>query len=218
MLLCGVISFTASRTGSNDFDAASFSHPIDHPDFISEFDRSSVFVIETTRDEQEDVDVVVKGILRDLEGGLRPEDIAVVCLDGTGILRRVHDQLQTLGIRTLPLTDGNRDGFRQEGHVTLSSVRRAKGNEAYKVYATNLHLADASEVRDLDQELVARNQVFVALTRTKLWCVAIGRDVPLMQELKAAADQRGTLAFRAFNQASLRRAVGDTEGRQMDLI
>lgn len=193
-------------------------HPIDDPEFDSSIAHASVFVVRITKNESEDVDLVVGGIQKDLESGLRPEDIAVVCLDKASILTRIHDQLSTLGIAALPLNDANKDGFRKSGHVTLSSVRRAKGNEAYKVYALNLHLADSSEVGDQEREIVARNQVFVALTRTKLWCVAVGRDVPLMHELRQAAEQRGSIRFKAFNQVSLRRSLGDTESRQIGLI
>jgi superfamily I DNA and RNA helicase len=130
----------------------------------------------------------------------------------------IRDRLRTYGINVLQLTDENKDVFRQPGCVTLSGIRRAKGNEAYKVYAVNLHLDRSKGTGAVDTELVRRNQAFVALTRSKLWCVAVGREGPLMTELVAAKRQSGVLRFPAFNQTSLRRSMADSEAVQMALL
>jgi superfamily I DNA and RNA helicase len=193
-------------------------HPIDRPDFEPAIDYSNVLTVRATESEAEDVNIVIGGIQRDLESGLRPEDIAVVCLDPvSSLLKKVADQLQVLGIKVLSLNDENKDQFREEGCVTLSSIRRAKGNDAYKVYALNLHMADSSQIKDFEKEMVARNQIFVALTRAKMWCVAVGRNGAVMQELSTAVNQRGTLRFPAFNQASLKRSMVDQDAQQLEM-
>jgi len=193
-------------------------HPVDHPGFEVALDRSAILTAHVSQSQAEDVAFVGRSIQRDLESGLKPEDIAVVSLDPVYVLKAVEDELLRLGIKSLALTDTNKDQFRQEGRVTLSSIRRAKGNEAYKVYAVNLHKAGATEVGSHEQEMVCRNQVFVALTRTKLWCVAVGRPGPIMNELVAAAAQGGVLRFPAFNQASLKRSMSDGDAHQLELL
>lgn len=198
--------------------AATSGHPIDDEGFHLLLDRASVLSVHTTKSELQDAELVVASIQRDLESGLRPEDIAVVCLDpSTAMLADIQDRLATRGIQSLALNGANKDRFRQEGCVTLSSIRRAKGNEAYKVYALNLHVAAPANCA-VEADLVRRNQVFVALTRTKLWCVAIGRSGEIMDELSHAVAQMGSLCFPAFNQASLKRSMADADTAQLDLI
>lgn len=193
-------------------------HPLD--DLAVEVPpQSGLLTVHVEDDDISTATFVVNSIERDIEAGLRPEDIAVVCLERSKkLLDIVEDQLITRGIGVLRLRNSNKDLFREQRSVTLSCIRRAKGNEAYKVYALNLHLAGASQVNNIDDELMKRNHVLVALTRTKLWCVAIGRQGEIMQELGLAAEQNGILRFRAFNQASLRRSMVDSDCGQQGLL
>ena len=66
-----------------------------------------------------------------------------------------------------PATDWrqqNRNGFRLPGHVTLSNVVRAKGNEADLV-----HIVGLDEVGLREEQVNMRNQLFVALSRSRGW-------------------------------------------------
>ncbi len=190
-------------------------HPVDMDDFEPKINQGSLLDVHVTRSSTDDTNLVSREIQRDLECGLRPEDIAVVCLSqDIEVLHKIADQLKTVGIKSLPLNNDHRDGFRIPGHVTLSSIRRAKGNEAYKVYALNMHMAGAPYAGTVEKEMMARNQAFVALTRTKLWCVALGREGAIMSELSLAKEQGGRLVFPAFNQSSLRRSLEDSETTQ----
>ena len=56
------------------------------------------------------------------------------------------------------------DKFWNEGGVTVSNTFRAKGNEAYMVYVIGL-----DKVAEEEANFALRNQLFVALTRTKGW-------------------------------------------------
>jgi len=198
---------------------SSSGHPIDHSMFSASLDRSKVFVVHESPSQRSDVDFVSASIQRDLESGLRAEDIAVIALEPTKYLfKEIEDKLRTLGIQVLALNNQNKDQFRQLGCITISTVRRAKGNEAYKVYALNLHMADDGQVTSLEQAMIARNQVFVALTRTKLWCVAVGRSGSIMAELFEASVADESIRFSAFNQASLKRSIGDSDALQQELI
>jgi superfamily I DNA and RNA helicase len=198
---------------------SSSGHPIDHPAFNAPLDKSKVLVVHESPSQAADVDFVSASIQRDLESGLRAEDIAVIALEPTKYLfKEIADSLRTLGIQVFALNNQNKDQFRQPGCITISTVRRAKGNEAYKVYALNLHMADDVEVANQEEAMIARNQVFVALTRTKLWCVAVGRPGPIMNELLYASASDGSIRFPAFNQASLKRSMGDTDSLQQELV
>lgn len=192
---------------------ATSGHPIDEPGLDTPH-KSDVLVVHTTSSEDEDAAYVAKSIERDLEAGLRAEDIAVVCLEPHwGLLSKVKDRLQIHGHAVLILDENNKDIFRLPGHVTLSGIRRAKGNEAFKVYALNLHMAGAEYAQTVEEELMRRNHVLVALTRTKLWCIALGRPGKIMQEMSEVVAQDGSLRFKAFNQASLKRSTSDIDGQ-----
>ena len=63
--------------------------------------------------------------------------------------------------------DQNRNGFRLPGYVTLTNVVRAKGNEADLV-----HIAGLDEVGLQEDQVSLRNQLFVALSRSRGWVAA----------------------------------------------
>ncbi|HEB55774.1 MAG TPA: hypothetical protein ENI98_05605 [Gammaproteobacteria bacterium] len=189
-------------------------HPIDDPKSSASDIRANVLEIVEAINEGDDVEVVASGIQRDLDSGLHAEDIAVVCLDPWHkLLALIEDRLQQLGVGVFKLDNSNKDKFRCPGSVTLTGIRRAKGNEAYKVYVLNLHIAGYAG-KEVERELVARNQMFVALTRAKIWCVVVGREGPILKELQKAKAMGGKLEFPAFNQNSLKRTMEDRDGQQ----
>jgi superfamily I DNA and RNA helicase len=65
-------------------------------------------------------------------------------------------------------------------------------------------------------EVRKRNEAFVALTRTRLWCVVtgVGHAAPAFAELKRAAEQQPELCFPAFNQRQLHRLLDDEEASE----
>jgi superfamily I DNA and RNA helicase len=105
--------------------------------------------------------------------------------------------------------DTNPSQFRDPGKVTLASIFRAKGNEAWKVYAARFHYVTNPQVWKKETELQKRNEAFVALTRARLWCVVTGLHDPVFDELRAAKEMYPRLTFPAFNQATLRRVMDD---------
>lgn len=205
-------SVKAGRPVVIERKADTSGHPVDSHNFDIPFDSGQVLRIHISPTKDEEIEYVVNNIQHDLESGLHPEDVAVICLDPWfSLISEISDRLLQLGIQTLVLDNQNKDKFHEKGRVTLSGVRRAKGNETYKVYALNLHRAGASIVDSVEKEMVARNQVFVALTRSKLWCIAVGQDGEIMRELVQAKEQLGRLKFPAFNQASLKRSMEDQD-------
>ncbi len=188
-------------------------HPIDAEDFPLNFDDESILQVEYTASSIDDVEFVASSIKKDIADGLKPEHLAVVILGQWYDLgRRIAQRLAEKNIDALLLGDKHRDVFTVSGAVTISGIRRAKGNEAWKVYALNLHEAGSPYVNnDPAEELVGRNQVFVALTRAKLWCVAAGRQGAILDELLQAGQGNGQLRFKAFNKKSLKRSVEDMD-------
>ena len=162
---------------------------------------------------------LTQAIAADIARGLEPADVLVALLPGAGLTgEKVVRALERAGVPAFEAgSDRERAVFRDPARVTVASIFRAKGNEAWKVYAVGLHVADAERCRDAGEELVRRNQVFTALTRARAWCVGIGLPGPSVNELRrlCATD---VIEFRAFNQRSLHRRVHHAEDPQESLF
>lgn len=117
----------------------------------------------------DEIQGIAQAIKSDMGDGLRPEDILVVVVDDRHAKRYLNslaEVLSSLGIRCNNVHAdpyGIRD-FHKEGHVTLSTVHKAKGNEALMVYVVGVDALFASyaSVRE-------RNMLFTAMTRAKAW-------------------------------------------------
>ncbi len=111
---------------------------------------------------------VSENIKKDIDEGLLPEDISVVVADdrnAKNYLIAISEMLQEMDIKTNNiLEDGiGLKNFQNDGYVTLSSVHKAKGNEAYMVYVIGI---DALFISPGVRE---RNLIFTAMTRAKGW-------------------------------------------------
>jgi superfamily I DNA and RNA helicase len=121
-----------------------------------------------------EVDYVAKSIETDISEGLLPEDVMVASLDNryaAVYMSRVAAALGALGIRShdVHAMRGGTGDFSVEGHVTLTTLNKAKGNEAYVVYLTGV---DA--VWGPKPMVRHRNMVFTGLTRAKGWVRVTG--------------------------------------------
>lgn len=102
-----------------------------------------------------------------ISGGLQPEDIMIIAIDdkvAQNYLSRVSHELARLEIETNNIT-ADRYGepaFTLDGKVTLTTVYRAKGNEAAVVIVLG---CDGVPLNSR----VGRNRLFTAFTRTKGW-------------------------------------------------
>jgi superfamily I DNA and RNA helicase len=79
--------------------------------------------------------------------------------------------------------------FSEEGKVTISGINRAKGNEAATVYVLGIdEVAKKSRRKNVVQR---RNEVFVAITRSRAWChiTGIEDDQDVFTELRSILDQ-----------------------------
>lgn len=87
--------------------------------------------------------------------------------------------------------DVDKDKFWEDGAVTISRIHRAKGNEASMVYIVGLE-----NVAKEENDISLRNQLFVALTRSKCWVKIFGvGDYPLYDELNRCIEANGVFNF-----------------------
>jgi len=110
-------------------------------------------------------------------GGVRAEDILVVDLDtrkSSDDFVALRKKLSELGIQSVsPGFVEAADIFGKEGHVTLSTPFRAKGNESNIVFVLNSQKAIS------DATLRARNSFFIAVTRSRGWCYLVGSGLAM---------------------------------------
>lgn len=87
--------------------------------------------------------------------------------------RYAEDLERLLSYKGVPVNNTHRDNFgiidfHLEGAVTISTVHKAKGNEAYQVYVAG---ADAIFI---NPDELNRNRIFTAMTRAKAWVTVTG--------------------------------------------
>lgn len=124
------------------------------------------FVYKTLDEELESTE---NAIISDLKAGLRPDDILVTVVDDRNAktyLSSLAKKLAKHGIFCNNIHSeayGIRD-FSLENHVTLSTVHKAKGNEAYSVYVLGIDALNKTYPGPRE-----RNILFAAMTRAKGW-------------------------------------------------
>lgn len=117
---------------------------------------------------EEEINLVVKSIVKDISEGLLPEDILVMVADdrnARSYLARISEQLSLHGVNSNNIHEDSmslRD-FQDDGRITLSTIHKAKGNEAYMVYVVGIDALFASS------QVKERNMIFTAMTRAKGW-------------------------------------------------
>lgn len=138
---------------------------------------------------KDEIVATVGSIAKDIEQeGLDPEDILVISADDRNAkvyLGAIAAALAERGIQSHNLNADTFGGdvFSREGCVTLTSIHRAKGNEAYSVYVVGI---DALFLRPTIRQ---RNMIFTAMTRAKAWVQVSGMGegaVRFKKELETA--------------------------------
>lgn len=152
-----------TRPVASSPSSISTSHSIDEIIGVRTFSKAA-----------EEIQHVAERIQDDItRQGTPPEDILVICADdrnATAYLNSLKVALAKFGIQTNNLQDESfslRD-FQREGAVTLSTVYKAKGNEAYSVYIVGIDSLFYSPTPR------SRNRAFTAMTRAKGWLYVTG--------------------------------------------
>jgi len=158
-------------------------------------DPSSLLSHRSFATKEDELQWVATQIRNDIfEEGLEPEQILVIPLSGQ---RREGDKNKnyvrdTLGdylsqddIGLNATWEHKNKQFTKPGMITLARINRAKGNEAASVYV--LGADSVTEETWRGQEIQRRNQLFVALTRSRAWCSITGTTptAPMHEEIEA---------------------------------
>lgn len=147
------------------------TRPLDNsPSSISnDVSRDEIISARSFEGLMDEIEYVASNIKSDIEfEGLLPEDILVICADDMNsrtYFKHLSRRLSQDGIKTNNLQEDSYDirNFTEKGEVTLSTVYKAKGNEAFAVYVAGIDaLFSVSSARN-------RNTAFVAMTRAKGW-------------------------------------------------
>jgi superfamily I DNA and RNA helicase len=140
---------------------------------------------------------VAKSIASDIADGLQPDDVLVVTVDdrlAKSYLSRIETLLLKQGVKANNLQSdsfGIRD-FSKDGRVTLSTVHKAKGNEAFMVYVVGIDAAlNHPDVR-------RRNMLFTAMTRAKGWVQMSGVGAGAERCIKEMTDAKNNFPSLIF--------------------
>ena len=149
---------------------------------------------------------------------LQPESILIIVLgsayEAASLLKQTAVFLINQGIdlylpsqRTYnaidPQTQDNPDRFWYPGAITLSTIHRAKGQEADCVYLIGLD-------RLARDNICLRHQLFTALTRTRAWVSISGiGDYPLYDELRQLIAVKDCLSFTVTNKPQRELRISD---------
>ena len=121
---------------------------------------------------KEQIQWIAQQIEEDLKLGFDPWDLMITCPTGdneTQYFETLKSKLSRRGIQSVIAgVDTDQDIFRIDKCVTLATIFRAKGNEAWKVYACRFHYATQPLAWKGESELQKRNEAFVALTRARV--------------------------------------------------
>ena len=190
------------------------TRPIENsPNPIPSLSNHPVIKFETYNSRKDELLALVEKIKSNLHNDkLKPHrNILVIVLgyttppdyDAINLERQVANFLIDYGIdiyipSSLRLNDTNpqwpninRDLFWYDGGVTISRIDRTKGNEADMVYLVGL---DNIAKNESDTKL--RNQLFVALTRSRGWVDISGiGDYPFYEEVNKVIAQGSTFTF-----------------------
>lgn len=153
-----------------------------------------------------EVDFVFNEIVLFLKEGLKPEDIMVISLDdrnARSYFKRLSYLLSSSNIMSNNILASRIDNppFIIENMITLTTVHRAKGNEASCVFVLGIDsLYHSKNTRR------TRNKIFTAFTRTKAWLrvSGVGQTAQhFINEINQSLDKSPSLEFTVPNKAQL---------------
>ncbi|EON18470.1 hypothetical protein C265_17292 [Cupriavidus sp. GA3-3] len=160
--------------------------------------KSELLELYAAADFKDEIRWVVDAILSDLAAGLRPDDIMVISLDERNArtyFKALGNQLSEndVSVHDMLSNPFGTSRFSVDGHVTLSTVFRAKGNEAASVICIGV---DSMAAQRATRK--GRNKLFTAFTRTRAWLRVSGMKPSadlLISELATALQNAPYLKF-----------------------
>jgi superfamily I DNA and RNA helicase len=179
------------------------------PNPIPELWQGEVIELQIYQSRQQELSALAKSIQHNLRyDGLRPsQEILVIIVgdyfDAVKLESHVANFLMKQGIDiflpgnsqcnilTSETSDRDPNKFWHEGAITISRIHRAKGNEADMVY-----IVGVDNVAKDESNIRLRNQLFIALTRTRAWVKLSGIGVyPMYEEIQRVIQSKDTFIF-----------------------
>jgi len=160
----------------------------------------------------DEIDWISKSIINDINiEKMRADDIMVICLDDRHAKKyflEISDILYENDIYSHNLLSNTYEkGFKEDNCVTLSTIYRAKGNEAPIVYVIGID----SLAYDKNSR-TTRNKIFTAFTRAKAWLRVSGtggRADELINEIKEAKTNFPYATFIHKSENALKRDLSE---------
>lgn len=216
-----VASVSAGRDVTITRPQETSPHPIDREDFPLKDALGDILTTRTFSTEEDEQEWIANQVAEDVRLGFDYGDILITGptgeneanKKGKGYFFNLQEKLKAKGVpSSICGVDTGSDVFRKDGHVTISGIFRAKGHEAWKTYVCRFQCATQPLTWKGENELHKRNEGFVALTRSRLWCVVTGlENQPVFSELERALENYPKMTFPAFNKASLKRQIDEEE-------
>lgn len=175
------------------------------PLYISEKQKpEEIIETKSLKDKMEELQWVACEIEKNIKNDLlKPDDIVVISLDDINSKEQfeiLYDLLNKKGIESYNLSSNNYlKGFIKENAVTLTTLYKAKGNEAGMVYVISADIFDKKA-----NSRSMRNKVFTAFTRTKGWLRITGincENGKLFTEIKTIIEKEFKFDFIQPNEA-----------------
>lgn len=169
------IGFNVVAGSCMEDEFMSVERPIENsPDFREQFLDGNLIKVSIESSIEDECRVVANQIEKDIAEDLLPEDICVICLDNINIGAYFNDLtnfLSTKGIRVFNLQDtmSTNVRFTRPNCVTLSTIYKAKGNEAGSIYVMGV-----DTIFKNSNDLYERNKLFTSITRSKGWVFITG--------------------------------------------
>jgi len=164
---------------------------------------------------------IISRIIEAKNEGIKPHDILVICLDDRNA-KSYFSKLSLLlvrnGIRSnnLLTSSSTAPPFMLEEMITLSTVHRAKGNEAAMVFAIGIDgLYKERHLRS------GRNKIFTAFTRTKAWLRVTGIGVQaksFFNEIDRSIKESPFLSFEVPDTQEIETIQRDLSSKSQELI
>lgn len=160
---------------------------------------------------------VADSIVNDFKEGLLPEDIIVISLDdrnARGYFEEISNKLRESNIKTFNLLNqpSVTTNFMIEDHITLTTVYRAKGNEAGCVY-----IVGVDSIFSNKDSIVERNKLFTAITRSNAWVTITGVGIIAIEfkkEIQKIMHYKYQLNFDMPDLKTLRKIQRDLANKQ----
>ncbi|MCZ1177667.1 DEAD/DEAH box helicase [Acinetobacter pittii] len=154
----------------------------------------------------QEINYIIKEIQHFIEQGLRPSDIMIISLDdrhAKAYFKKISYKLSDLNILTNNILASSSENppFILDNMITLTTVHRAKGNEAACVFV--LGIDSLYSLKKLRQ---TRNKIFTAFTRTKAWLriTGVGEEANhFKKEIDESLEKSPNLEFNVPNKATL---------------